>query len=129
MAVTTAIDFEAEVKRFVDLFDHQKYDELKMMFAENAQGVDEISKGWLRGRKAIDGYFRQLEEAGVGNIRSKLRDFKTRTWDDVALVTCFIEQDYDMEGERVHINSPLSVLFRRDGDWRIELIHAVPLPE
>lgn len=130
MAVSTAVDFEAEVRKLFDRFDRQEFAELKEMFADDAQGVDEISRVWLRGRASFDRYFMTLEDVGISDIHSKVRDFKTRQWDDIALVTCMAEQTYKMAGEDVAIKAPISVLFKRSrGRWQIELIHAVPLPE
>lgn len=130
MAVATAVDFKAEVKKLLERFDRQEFAELKDMFADDAQGVDEISRGWIRGKASIDGYFKKLKEMGVSEIRTKARDFDTKQWDDVSLVTCSLDQTYVMGGDRVSITAPMSVLFRRHrGAWKIELIHAVPLPD
>lgn len=130
MAVSTAVDFRAEVQKLFDRFDRQEFDQLQEMFADDVQGVDEISRKWLRGKAATDGYFTTLAEAGVADIRSKVGDFDTRQWDDIALVTCTAEQSYTMGGDEVTIHAPVSVLFRRNrGHWQIQLIHAVPLPD
>ncbi len=130
MAVTTAVDFKAEVKKLLEHFDRQQHAELKEMFADDSQGVDEISGGWVRGKSKLDSYFKKLEEMGVSDIHSKTRDFDTKVWDDIALVTCITDQTYKMGGKPISISAPMSVLFRRHrGDWKIQLIHAVPLPE
>lgn len=130
MAVTTAVDFKAEVKKLLEHFDRQQHAELKDMFADDAQGVDEISRGWVRGKAKMDTYFKKLQEMGVSNIRSATRDFDTKHWDDVALVTCVTDQTYEMGGDKVAITAPMSVLFRRHrGEWKVELVHAVPLPD
>jgi ketosteroid isomerase-like protein len=51
-------------------------------------------------------------------------------WGDVGLVTFALEQSYTMDGQKQTREAPTSIVFRRqDGDWRIELIHSVPLPE
>ncbi len=130
MAVATAIDFKKEAQRLFDLFDQQKFPELQDLFAEDGQGVDEISRGWIRGRANLGGYFDQLRALGVSDIRSKLSDFVTKHWDDVALVTFVADQSYKAEGKKVTIKAPVSILYRRiSGAWKIELVHAVPLPE
>jgi ketosteroid isomerase-like protein len=130
MAVSTAVDFKAEVRKLFDRFDRQEFDEIQGMFAADAQGVDEISRKWMRGKAPLDRYFRTLEDVGVADIHSNLRDFETKIWDDIALVTCILEQSYTIAGEQIEITSPLSVLYKRHrGDWKIELVHAVPLPD
>lgn len=130
MTVATTIDLRKESQRLFDLFDRQKFDDLHAMFAEDAQGVDEISKRWIRGRDKLGGYFDQLREMGVSDIKSRLSDFAQKQWDDVALVTLVADQTYKVGGQPVAIRAPVSILFRRIGPaWKIELVHAVPLPE
>ena len=37
---------------------------------------------------------------------------------------------HTMDGQEQTISAPTSILFRRqDGDWKVELIHTVPIPE
>ncbi len=130
MAVATAIDFQAEAKRLWDLFDRLEMDEMKEMFADDFQGVDELSRKWMRGKSAIEDYMKQLQEMGIGDIQSKLSDMATKHWDDIALVTCMADQTYSLGGEQVTITAPVSVLFRYiNGDWKIEMVQAVPLSE
>lgn len=130
MAVTTAVDFKAEAKKLFKHFDHQEFEELKGMFADDGQGVDEISRGWLRGKNSLDKYFKKLQDMGVADIHSKLRDFSVKEWKETALVTCVTEQTYRAGGEQVSITAPVSILYQRNGaQWKIALIHAVALPE
>lgn len=132
MAVKTAINFEAEVTKLFALFDRLDLDAIMALTADDAQGVDEIARSWVRGRTAMIRYFDQLSDMGVGDIHSALRDFDVKHWDDVALVTCIVDQSYSIgdDGEMISIISPVSVLFRKIGnDWKVELIHSVPLPE
>lgn len=129
MAVSAAIDFRADVVAFFDLFDHQDIEGIRRKFADDVQGVDEISRAWLRGVSAIDSYFSQLESMDVSDIHSTVTDIDVRHWDDVALVTCMADQTYRVAGEPTAITAPVSMLYRRDhGEWKVELIHAVPLP-
>lgn len=130
MAVATAIDFKAKVQEMFDHFDAQEFAELRAMFADDVQGVDELSRKWLRDQTAISGYFEQLEEMGVGDIHSTLSDVTAKQWDDMALVTCMADQTYSIGGDPVAISAPCSILFRHvGGDWKIELVHAVPLSD
>jgi ketosteroid isomerase-like protein len=99
------------------------------VFGSEPQGVDEISRRWQRGRAEVEAHVRQMEGA-VRDIHSELRDVREVTWEDTGLVTGWLEQDYTMGGQPQHISAPLTTVLRREGgDWRIVLIHAVPLPE
>lgn len=96
--------------------------------AEDGQGVDEVSRRWLRGRKDLAAYMSQLEGA-VKDVRSELKDVHETIMGEVSLVTCWLEQDYTMDSVRQHISAPTTVVLRRqDGDWRIVLFHSIPLP-
>jgi ketosteroid isomerase-like protein len=124
------MDFKAEVERLFALFDGGRVEELKEMFAADAQGVDEISRKWMRGRAAMDSYFTQLAAMGVADTRSVLSDLAVTRWGDTALVTAVVDQSYSIGGKPVTIKAPGSFLFRRaDGKWAVELVHVVPLPE
>ncbi len=130
MAVATAVDFKREVKEFFALFDRQEWEKMKRRFSDDPQGVDEISRKWMRGKTSVSRYFDMLDEMGISDIHSKLSDFAIKQWDDLVLVTCVADQKFQAEGERVSITAPVSVLYRRiGGEWKIELVHAVALPD
>ncbi len=130
MAVSTTLDFQKEVQKLFDLFDGLQIDKIKDMFSDDAQGVDEFSRQWLRGKDAMNGYFEQLMEMGVSDIHSELSDVEVKQWDDVALVTCIADQSYNVGGDQITVTAPGSFLFRRNnGSWKLELVHAVPLPD
>jgi len=74
------------------LFDRMDVAGAMRTVAEDAQGVDEISRRWLRGRAEVDGYMRQLAGAVTG-VRSELRDVRETVWGDMGAVTCWLEQD------------------------------------
>ena len=93
------------------------------------QGVDELSRRWLRGKDEADPYLRQLVGA-LGGVRTELGDVEERIWGDTGVVTCWIDQDYTLEGKPQHVSAPTTIVFRReDGDWRMALFHSIPLPE
>jgi ketosteroid isomerase-like protein len=99
------------------------------MLSDDAQGVDEISRGWMRGRAALETYFGQLEGM-VDEVRSEVSDIDTTEWGDVGVVTCVVDQSYSMQGQQQKITAPTSMVFRREGDeWKIAVFHSVPLPE
>ena len=130
MPVTTAVDFKKEVKRLFETFDRQDVTALKSLMAEDIQGVDEISRRWLRGKASIDEYFEMLRDAGVADIRSRPAGLTVKQWDDVAVVTCMVNQSYKANGKAVDIEVPTTVLYRLvNDDWKIQLIHGVALPD
>ena len=120
-------ELEKRVREAMRKIDAKDWDGLSQMATEDMRGVDEVSRKWTLGKKAIiDG----LREAPIEDIRSDLRDVNEVTWGDAGLVTCWIEQDYRLEGKPIHVSAPTTFLFRRMGsDWRVALFHSVPLPE
>jgi len=120
-------ELEKRVREAMRKIDAKDWDGLSQMATEDMRGVDEVTRKWTLGKKAIiDG----LREAPIEDIRSDLRDVNEVTWGDAGLVTCWIEQDYRLEGKPIHLSAPTTFLFRRMGsDWRVALFHSVPLPE
>ena len=120
-------ELEKRVREAMRKIDAKDWDALSQMATEDMRGVDEVTRKWTLGKKAIiDG----LREAPIEDIRSDLRDVNEVTWGDAGLVTCWIEQDYRLEGKPIHVSAPTTFLFRRMGsDWRVALFHSVPLPE
>ena len=122
-------ELERTVRGLFEALDHMDVDGLEKTIAEDAQSVDEISRRWLRSKDEISSYLRQLAGA-VSDVRSELRDVHEQAWGDAGVVTCWLEQDYTMEGAGQHVSAPTTFVLRReDGDWRIELFHSVPLAE
>jgi hypothetical protein len=71
--------------------DAKDCDSLTQMATDDLRGVDEITRQWTHGRKAIiDG----LRQSPIDGLHTDVRDIKETTWGDVGLVTCWIEQDY-----------------------------------
>jgi uncharacterized protein (TIGR02246 family) len=122
-------ELERTVRGLFEALDHMDVDGMEKTIAEDAQSVDEISRRWLRSKDEISSYLRQLAGA-VSDVRSELRDVHEQAWGDAGVVTCWLEQDYTMEGAGQHVSAPTTFVLRReDGDWRIELFHSVPLAE
>jgi uncharacterized protein (TIGR02246 family) len=98
-------------------------------FSDDSQGVDEISRGWMRGREALETYLRGLLTQ-VKGVKSEIKDVHELVAGDIGLVTFWLEQDYTLEGQEHHISAPSSAVLRReDGEWRVLLFHSIPLPE
>jgi uncharacterized protein (TIGR02246 family) len=124
-----ARQMEGTVRELFQALDRMDVDGMAKTIAEDAQSVDEVSRRWLRSKEEIGTYLRQLEGA-VTNMHSELRDLHEQAWGDAGVVTCWLEQDYTMEGTGHHVSAPTTFVLRReDGDWRIALFHSVPLPQ
>jgi uncharacterized protein (TIGR02246 family) len=114
---------------FIAALDALDVDRLMANVAEDAQGVDEISRRWLRGKSEVEAYLRQLASA-VSDVHTELKDSDERVWGDAGLLTCWLEQTYSMEGQTQSISAPTTILFHReDGAWKLALLHSIPLPE
>jgi len=119
---------EQVTSEFVAAIDSMDVDRIMQIATEDAEGVDEISRQWQRGRDQMDGYLRQLM-GSVSDVHTKLRDEHERVWDDAGVVTCWIDQDYMLDGKSEHVSAPTTMVFRReDGTWKLALFHSVPLP-
>ena len=104
-------------------------DRMKQMLTEDVQSVDEGSRRWLRGRGDVDSYLRELMPA-VSDVATQLRDAEERIWGETGVLTCWIDQDYTMNGTPQHISAPSTLILRRDGGaWKLVLWHSIPLPE
>jgi ketosteroid isomerase-like protein len=112
---------------FFGALDRKDFDRLLALAADDVQIVDEISRGWLRGRQAIDDYLRQLG-AEVSNIVSSPVEIHTAEIDSAGIVTCVLEQRYELRGDAVQITAPTTLVARRQPDgWRWVLFHSVPI--
>jgi ketosteroid isomerase-like protein len=127
--MTASSDLESMARDLFDALDRKEFDRIVGMSADDVQGVDEISRGWLRGRAAMETYLRSLGEQ-VSNVRSTLSEIHTTELGDVGIVTLVLVQEYDMAGQHASIHAPTSLVARRqDGAWRLALLHSVPLAE
>ena len=116
-------------QEFFAAVDAKDIDRLTGRFTDDAQGVDEISRRWIRGRSEIESYLRQLLDA-VSDVRTELRDPHELIWGDAGVVTGWVEQDYTLDGESQHVSAPTTIVFRRDAsEWKGVLFHSIPLPE
>jgi ketosteroid isomerase-like protein len=116
------------VQRMFDALDKADTEAALATISAEAEGVDEISRRWIRGSE-MTGYVREMM-ANVSDVHSEIHDAHETQWGDTGVVTCWLEQDYTMGGERGHVSAPTTVVLRReDGDWRLALFHSIPLPE
>lgn len=129
MAARADTSLQEAVSRLLEHLDAMELEALGGMVDDEVQGVDEIARRWMRGRPAIEGYFSQLKDT-VSDVRSRMSDIEEDAWGDAGLVTFVLDQTYTLDGQQQTISAPTSIVFRRRGsDWKIVLIHTVPLPE
>jgi ketosteroid isomerase-like protein len=129
MAQSTALSLEQHARRMFELVDAMDASAMAALIADDAPGVDEISRGWMRGRESLESYFASVDET-LGTLRSEVRDVHAVEWGDTGVVTFVVEQIYVLDGREHRITAPTSMTFRReDDDWKIVLLHSVPLPD
>jgi len=122
-------ELETVANGFVAALDAMDLDRMMASALDDAQGIDEISRRWIRGRKELDAYMRSLMGA-LSNLRTELRDVEERMWGDTGMVTCWLEQDYELDGQAQHVSAPTTIVMRRqDGEWKLALFHSTPLPD
>jgi uncharacterized protein (TIGR02246 family) len=129
MAQQTAVPLDRIAQRLFELIDSVDVDGIKSLITDDCEEVDEISRTWRRGRAAVEAYFDQVFSV-VSDIHTDISDVAAREWGDTGVVTCVIEQTYLVDGRRERITAPTTLLVRReDGDWRLALMHTVPLSD
>jgi ketosteroid isomerase-like protein len=115
------------VQAVFEAIDKADGDAATSLITDDAQGIDEISRRWMRGQGEMSGYVRTMLDAAT-DIHSDVRDAHETVWGDAGVVTFWLEQDYTYLGERVHVSAPTTSVLRREGDrWKIALFHSVPL--
>jgi len=124
-----ADSLEPTVRTLMKAFDAMDAETISALSTDDAQGVDEISRAWMRGRDAMNDYLGSLKGM-VSDIHSEITDIRESITGDIGTLTCWLEQDYQAQGKAVHVSAPTTVVLRRMGDeWKVCLIHSVPLPD
>jgi ketosteroid isomerase-like protein len=122
-------ELEPLVRRMFDALADGDLTPVLDAISDDAQAIDELTRTWLRGGGSVRDYAKNLVEVAKG-VDTRIRDVQEILAGDVGVLTCWIEQDYTLEGEPQHVSAPTSVVFRReDGEWRFLLFHSVPLGE
>ena len=121
-------EMTAVVQGVFDALDKADVEAGLALIGPDAQGIDEISRRWMRGSGEVTGYVRQLMEM-ASDVHSEMLDIHEIDWGDTGAVTFWLEQDYTLAGERAHISAPTTCVLRREGgEWKITLFHSIPLP-
>ena len=123
-----ANELESVTREMFGALDRKDPEAVIGLGAAEMQGVDEISRKWLRGLDEVGGYIRELMGM-VEGVHSTITDVHETVWGDSGLVTCWLEQEYTLDGALQQISAPTTLLFRKEGgDWKIALFSSVPLP-
>ncbi len=125
----TTMDFVAtrasELFRSLDAKDEAA---LRAMWSDDPQGADEMTRGWLRGRPALEAYITD-NLPRMEDIHSTIEDVAVRRWGDVEIETMILRQSYVFDGTRCDIEAPTTLIWSREGGtWRLALVHSIPLP-
>jgi ketosteroid isomerase-like protein len=119
---------ETATRQLFDALDKRDAELIIRSAAKDVQGVDELSRRWMRGLDGLGTYFRETLPM-VEDIHSTLNDMSETVQGDLGFVTCWLEQDYTFEGKPTHVSAPTTIAFRREHDgWKLLLIHSVPMP-
>jgi ketosteroid isomerase-like protein len=122
-------ELKSAADALVAAIDSKDVNRVAESLTEEVQGVDELSRQWLRGRSALDSYLAQVMGA-VSDVRTELREAEEHVWGDSGVLTCWLDQDYTYEGSARHVSAPTTMVFRReDGEWKLAVLHSAPLPE
>jgi SnoaL-like domain len=122
-------ELEGAANELIEALDARDRARLFANVDADVQGVDEITRRWLRGRDELEAHFGQMIER-VTEVRTTLRDVAEYVWNDTGLLTCWFEQRYTLDGVEQRISAPTTIIFRRtSGEWKLALFHSIPLTD
>ena len=112
---------------FFRLLDAKDEAALLALWSDDPQGVDEINRGWMRGRPAMEAYLRD-NLPHLTEIHSRIDDVAERAYGDIEVTTCMLHQSYVFDGTAIVIEAPTTVIWHREGvTWKVVLLHSIPL--
>ena len=121
-------ELQTALDEFFAAFERGDGDALAAALASDAQGVDEISRRWIRGTDEVRSYVRELISM-VADVKTVFSDGHEIIDGDTGVLTCWMDQDYVVEGAKQHVSAPTTVMFKREsGGWKVSLFHSIPLP-
>lgn len=125
--MSTNVPAASRTSEFFRLLDEKNEAALLARWADDAQVVDEVTRGWLRGRPALEAYLRD-NLPHMTDIHSTIEDVAVRGWGDVEVETCMLHQTYLFDGTKSVIEAPTTLIWCREGeDWKLALVHSIPL--
>jgi uncharacterized protein (TIGR02246 family) len=120
-------EMTAVVQRMFEALDKGDVEGALGAMASEVQGIDEVSRRWMRGRDEVVGHTRDLMTRAT-DVHSEMHDVHESEWGDTGAVTFWLEQDYTFEEAREHVSAPTTCILRSEaGDWRIALFHSIPI--
>ncbi len=123
-----ADELETAVLGLFEDFDRLDFDAVQRRMTDDIQAIEELSRTWMRGSGAMDAYFERLRPA-LSDVKSGIRDLRTDIFGEVGVATFWLDQTYSVEGQPDQISAPTTLVLRREGsDWKVALIHSIPLP-
>jgi ketosteroid isomerase-like protein len=119
-------DFKKIVIEMFKSLDNLDAEAVVKNFSDDVEQVDELTQKWSRGKAvcvpAISGMMKL-----VSDIKSQVSDINLISSNDMALVTCTLNQSYTFEGKSTSIVAPTTIAFRlENGAWKVVLLHTVP---
>jgi ketosteroid isomerase-like protein len=121
-------ELQAALEDMFQAFERGDADALVASVASGAQGVDELSRKWMRGTDEVRNYVRGLVSM-VTDVKTVVSDGNETIDGDDGLLTCWLEQDYTVGGTPQHVSAPTTVIFKREASgWKFSLFHSIPLP-
>jgi ketosteroid isomerase-like protein len=121
-------ELQAALESMFDAFERGDTETLLASVASQSQAVDEISRKWLRGADEVHNYLRELVSM-VSGLKTVVTNGNETIEGDTGVLTCWIDQDYTVDGAAQHVSAPTTVIFKREaGTWRFSLFHSIPLP-
>ena len=95
--------------------------------AEDAAAVDELTKGWARGRAAIAAVWMPVLES-MTSVSSQVDELVVHELGVSVMVTCRLRQTYRIDGVETRIDAPTTFVLRPGNEgWQIVLFHSVPV--
>jgi ketosteroid isomerase-like protein len=107
-----AVEIETVLRSAYEAFDRKDFTAALEYVTADVQAVDELTRHWIRGRAELADILRETAETMDG-FRTEIGDVRETVLGDVGWITCWIEQDYTMDGQHHHVAAPTSVMFRR----------------
>ncbi len=100
---------------------------LRAIWWDEPQATDEMTRGWVRGRPALEAYFTE-NLPRLSDIHSRLEDVVVSRWGDVEVETMVLHQSYVLDGRPCEVDAPTTLVWLREGEeWRLAVVHSIPV--
>jgi hypothetical protein len=110
---------------YLRMLDAKAEPSITALLADDAQFVDELTGGWVRGRQAIGAALRSIFSR-VSDVHSVAVDMEANRWGDVEVETFVLSQVYDLDNRTMHVESPTTLVWNRTtAGWRLAVIQSV----